>query len=231
MRKSLLAVAIAAAMCLGAASAHAQLLYSFETGDAGGGRDGFLPNNGVTSTAQAVYGTTVGSNSLEVVTPGGYTGTYTTANLPAALGDPGLVGFTADVSISPNAPYGGNYSDITVTMYAYNNSESTGASFTPVNTEWSNVDFAPGTYLDVSIPFIDYGSYTDPNTSITYPSYGALINSGTGWAVSGLQFTFDSDASATVFLDNVNAVVPEPASIGIGAVSGLLLLARRRRKA
>ena len=121
MRKSLLAVAIAAAMSLCVASAHAQLLYSFETGDAGGGRDGFLPDNGVTSTTQAIFGTTVGSNSLEVVTPGGYTGTYTTANLPAALSDPGLVGFTADVSISPNAPYGGNYSDITVTMYAYNN--------------------------------------------------------------------------------------------------------------
>jgi hypothetical protein len=229
MRKSLLAVAIAAAMSLCVASAHAQLLYSFETGDPGGPRDGFLPDNGVTSTAQATYGTTVGSNSLEVVTPGGYTGTYTQSDLPAALSDPNYVGVTADVSISPNAPYGGNYSDVTLTMFAYNNSEGIGASFTPLNTEWANVDFAPGTYLDVSIPFTDYGSYTDPTTSVTYPTYGALINSGTGWAVSGFQFTFDSDAPATVYFDNVNAVVPEPASIGIGAVSGLLLLARRRK--
>jgi hypothetical protein len=54
-----------------------------------------------------------------------------------------------------------------------------------------------------------------------------------GFIPTGFEFFYSksNDAALDVYIDNVQAVaVPEPASLGLGAVGGLMMLARRRRK-
>jgi hypothetical protein len=230
MRYSLLTAAVVAALSLGAASASAQLVYGFETGDPGGGRDGFLPNNGISSTLQSTVGVTQGLNSLQVITPGGFVGSYTTADLPAVLSSPGFSGVTADVTISPNDPaFTGTFSDLTMGYFVSNGGEGQfGDLYASPTSDWPNIDLAPGTYTGVSLPLV--GSFTDPVTSVTYNSLGALVAAGTGWSVSGAEILVDGNGVQTFYLDNIQAVVPEPASLSVIGLTGAALLARRRRK-
>jgi hypothetical protein len=226
MPKSLLAAAVAAALSLGLASAHAQLLYSFESGDSPNSTDGFVPN-GITPI-QTTTGATVGVGALECISSGEYEGTYTQGDLPALLSNPALTGFTVDVTISPNdlAPSGTDaYADLGLGLFIYNAAEEEfGDPFIAPTSDWVNIDLATGTYLSLSIPLI--GDDPDTGNPISYPDLLA-----DGWAVGGFNIVDDSSAPQTFFVDNIQGVVPEPASIGVGVVSGLLMLARRRRKA
>ncbi|MGA2441116.1 MAG: PEP-CTERM sorting domain-containing protein [Tepidisphaeraceae bacterium] len=224
MRKTLLLAAVTAAMSLGVSAAHAQLLYSFETGDSPNGRDGFV-NNGLQPT-QTTTGATVGSDALELSTPaGGYTGSYTQADLPALLSNPGLSGFTADVTISPNDPaFGGTYSDMGMGLFIYNAGEGEyGDQFLAPTSDWVNVDLAPGTYTSLYVPLVG----NNPDTGLPI-SYADLL--ADGWAVGGFNIVdSNSGAAETFYVDNIQAIVPEPASLGVLAGTGLLMLSRRRR--
>jgi len=128
------------------------------------------------------------------------------------------------VTISPNDPaYTGTYSDLGFSIYISNGGEGEyGDQFAPPTSAWQNVDLAPGTYPGITIAL----SGNDPDTGLpsTLPALFAK-----GWYVSGFQILMDGNAAQNIYVDNIQAVVPEPASLSlIGLGSGLLL--KRRRK-
>jgi hypothetical protein len=229
MRKSFLFAAVAAAMSLGVASGHAQvLMYSFEAGDSPNQKDGFLPNGPGFTLSSSTIGATNGSSSLKMVSAntGFEIGALTTADVPAVLTNPALAAVTLDLTISPNDPaFTGGFADLGFVLFVSNAGEGEfGDQYGPPTSDYVNINLAPGTYTGLSIPLVG----NDPDTGNPI-SFGGLL--GEGWAVSGFEITDSENGVQTFYVDNIEGVVPEPASIGIGAVSGLMLLARRRRKA
>jgi hypothetical protein len=114
MRHSLILAAVAAAMSVGAASASATLLYSFETGDADGPTDGFTNNGGGITVSQSTIGATVGANSMENLTVAGatFTGALTQTDIPAALSDPSTTSISLDLTVAPGGQFAGAFADI-----------------------------------------------------------------------------------------------------------------------
>jgi len=221
MRYSLLYGAAFAALALGAVSAHGQvLMYSFETGDTPNGKDGFVPNGLLPS--QSTTGATIGSDALQLVSPsGGYADAYTQTDLPAVLGNPALSAITMDVTTT--SAYAGNYSNLFFGFFISNPGEGEyGDTYTPPNTDWPNLDLSPGTYTGVSIPVIG----VDPDTGLPTDWSDMLA---AGWYASGFIIGSDSDTGQTFYVDNVQAVVPEPTSLALIGVVGGLALGRRRR--
>jgi hypothetical protein len=228
MHKSLLLAAIGAAISFGATAARAQLLYSFEPGDSPNGKDGFVDNGLFPS--ETTTGATVGSDALSLTEPdtlGGptYNASYTTGDLPAALDNPNLVGFTADITISANAPYGGTYSDMGMGYYIGNTVENefNGNQYIAPTSEWANIALAPGTYTSVYFPL----NGTDPDNG-NPESWSQMVSQG--WVATGFNIAISNNAAQTVYVDNIQAVVPEPASLGALACTGGLMLVRRRRR-
>jgi hypothetical protein len=226
MRRTVSLAAIATAMFLGVSAAHAQvLMYSFETGDSPNSRDGFVPN-GITPV-QTTTGATVGTGALECISPGGYQGTYTeTVVPPLSTNDPALAGYLIDVTITPSNPAPvGTYADLGLGLFISNPGEAEyGDQYIAPTSDWINIDLAPGTYTNLFVP----AAGDNPDTGLP-DTFSDLVSDG--WVVTGFNLVDDSGAAQTFYVDNIRAVVPEPASIGIGAVGGLMLLARRRRKA
>ncbi len=223
MKYSLLCGAAFAALALGGVSARGQvLLYSFEVGDSPNTIDGFGPNGLLPSSS--TIGATNGSNSLKLISPaGGYSDAYTTANLPAPLSNPALSAITMDVTIPATPAYAGNYSNLFFGFYISNPGEGEyGDQYVIPNTDWPNLDLAPGTYLGVTMPVTG----NDPDTGL--PTTWANMLAA-GWYASGFIIGSDSDQGQTFYVDNVQAVVPEPASLALIGVLGGLTLTRRRR--
>jgi hypothetical protein len=221
MKYSILTVAAMAALSLGAASASAQLLYSFETGDSPNGKDGFIPNGAVPS--QDTVGATVGSNSLKVVTSGGYTGTYTQADLPALLSDPNLSAVSMDITIPTTPVYAGNYDDLGVVLFISNGGEAEyGDQYASPTSAWANIDLTPGSTTTITVPI--EGNNPDTASPVSF----ATLESD-GWAVTGFQLTMDGDQAQTFYVDNIQAIVPEPASISLLGAVGAMAFGRRRR--
>jgi hypothetical protein len=224
MRYSMLCGAAFAALTLSAVSAHGQLLYSFETGDSPNSKDGFVPNGLLPS--QTTTGATVGTGALKLTTPsGGYNGSYTQGDLPAALSNPSLAGFTFDLTISANDPaFTGTYSDVGLGLFIANAGEGEGGDqFLAPTSDWVNIDLAPGTYTGLYVPLVG----TDPDTGLPI-SYANLL--AEGWAPSGFNIVdSNSGAAETFYVDNIQAVVPEPASLAVIGIVGGLALGRRRR--
>lgn len=224
MRYSMLCGAALAALTLGAASAHAQLLYSFETGDSPNSKDGFVAN-GLLPT-QTTTGATVGTGALQLVNPTGgtFVSSYTQGNLPAALSDPGLAGFTFDLTIPSSPAFAGTFSDLGLGLYIFNATEGEfGDQFIAPTADWANIDLAPGTYTSLFVPLV--GNDPDTGLPISYPDLLAE-----GWAVGGFNISDSNSGSPeTFFVDNIQAVVPEPASLGVIGVVGGLALGRRRK--
>jgi hypothetical protein len=215
------------ALLIGVNSAKAALLYSFENGDVPNNVDGFAPNGGGVTVSHDTIGATNGTGSMKLVTSvgGTFVGALSTSAVPlATLDNPSISGVSFDITTA--APqYAGNYADIGITLFVANPGlgefgEQFQTNFVPSD----NIDLAPGTY-HVTHPL--YGN--DPDTG-TPESYSQLL--ANGFVPTGFEFFISKDATAaaTVYLDNVNTVsVPEPATLALGAVGGVMALARRRR--
>jgi hypothetical protein len=235
MRHSLLSAAVVAAMSIGAASASAStLLYSFETGDAAGPLDGFGPNGGGVTVTQDTIGTTDGSNSMKVSVVQGATFVGAlTGNVPAALNNPpGVTGIDFDLTVGPNDPFTGAFSVLGITIFGASQpgpGQQFGlqAQFSPlVHME----GLAPGTYAE----HIDLIGATNQVTFDTNQTFDQIFGSGANQQIpTGFEFFINKSADAPVdaYIDNVRVDgVPEPTTLGLAAVGGLMALSRRRRK-
>ncbi len=237
MRHSLLSAAVVAALSIGAASASASsLLYSFETGDAAGPLDGFGPNGGGVTVTQDTIGTTDGSNSMKVSVVGGATFVGAlTGNIPAALNNPpGVTGIDFDMTVGPNDPFAGAFAVVGITIFGASQ-PGAGQQF-GLQAQFSDIvhidGLAPGTYPE----HLDLTSATNPfdfATGQTFDQIFGQVGDGPNVLIpTGFEFFINksNDAPVDVYFDNVRADgVPEPTTLGLAAVGGLMALSRRRR--
>jgi hypothetical protein len=227
MRRLFLFAAVLAAASWGAATAKAQnaLLYGFEPTDTPA-LDGFFGVAGVTAT-QDTIGATQGVGSMkDVVAAGaGFSAARTTTDIPGDLNLP-ITAITLDVT-NPT-PYAGTFADVGVLMFLSNPGIGDYGEQFQTDTV-ANVVFTGTQTLTIPLTGVNFNGSGD-NT------WAQELATNPGYEVTGFQLFFSKDTGSgsalTTYVDNIQAVgVPEPATIGIGAISGLFLLARRRRTA
>lgn len=233
-------------------SAQAVVVYGFETnmstGNAANGHpnvpasgpDGFY--NSSLTTSQSTSGVTEGSYSLSLVSTASQTfGGAITAYIPATLADPAATSLQYDITV-PAQPDPG-YADMEATFFTNDGALQPDRSQTD---EINNIDFiatgatttTPGTYTET----LNLAVYMDPDGVLSGDQTpGAILaadqlydlaNGYAADAITGFQFDFEHGAQPyDAFIDNVQVppitAVPEPASLGLLALGGLLL---KRRK-
>jgi hypothetical protein len=215
--------AIVAILCSGSI-VEAVLLYDME---GAAPPSGFGPNGAIAIT-QDTIGATEGSNSMRVevpVPPGAtFVGALTTT-VPAALDNPpGVKYILFDLTINAGEEYAGaGFADMGVTIFGFQGGSfglaSQFADFESVGGK------AAGTYNDVRI---------DLDNSLHYPgkSFNQILADGDFDGVTGFQFYFNQtgDAPVVAYIDNVRAVVPEPATFAILGLAAMALYAVGRRR-
>ncbi len=218
MRYSLLCGAAVAALAFGTASANAGLLYSFEPTDVPA-LDGFA-SNGI-FPQQSTVGATVGVGSMMLTAPPGFNGALTT-NVPSPdFANPALSAITMDVTLVNQS--GGTFSNIGFDFFVSNPSISDfGEQWGPPTSDWP-VSYFAGTQLGLSIPVVGDGAAG--LNSLSFPQLLAA-----GYSVTGFQILVSNNGVTQEFVDNVQGVVPEPASLSVLGLAGGLALGRRRRK-
>lgn len=222
----------AAALFIGVGSADAgTLLYSFENGDSPNSLDGFAANGGGITVTPSTIGATVGTGSMENSNAANatFTGALTTL-VPAALNSPSVSAISFDLTIAPGQQFTGAFADIGITIFGRTGISPNfnyGEQFQVDPAQEQNVALGPGTY-NLTVALIG----TDPYSLAAHQTYAQVLSDT--FVPTGFEFFYgkSGDAPLNVYIDNVQTVVvPEPASIGVGAVGALLMLALRRRKA
>ncbi len=241
MRKAFVAVAMVATLSF-AATARAQLAYSFEAPPVN--PDGFGPNGGGVTVTQATIGATQGLSSMKVSVVAGATfvGALSTV-VPVTPGGavlnnpPGVDSVLFDMTINQGDAYAGAGFDVLgITIFGSN---------VPAGQFGLQAQFAPlihidgkaaGQYLNLSIPLT---GATNPLTFTANQTFNQIFTAGVPNASqlnpSGFEFFINksNDAPTTVYIDNVRLVasVPEPASLGLLSMAGMVLgfVSRRRR--
>ena len=230
MRHALLSV-MAAALVVGAAgSAQAQTLaYSFEAA-LPAGPDGFF-GLGATVSQEPTIGVTHLESSLKyAVGNGGFVGARTETVIPATLNDPpGVTHVLFDITLTE--AYAGGFADIGVTLFGHALNAPGGAQF------GNQVQFAD----TVSIATLGVGTHVDRRIDLDFSQgpyrFGESFNDifGPGptdlTVASAFQFYISKNAAVpvTVYIDNVRLGIPEPASLALAGLSGLTMIALRRR--
>jgi hypothetical protein len=222
---------MAAAMMIGAAeSARAQTpAYSFET-VLPAGPDGFF-GLGATVTQEPTIGVTHLENSLKyAVGNGGFVGARTETLIPPTLNDPpGVTHVLFDVTLTD--PYAGTFADMGITVFGHALNAPGGAQFGHQVQFVDTVSLAAlgiGTHLDQRI---------DLNSSQGPYRFGESFNDIFGpnpndlTVASAFQFYISKNAAnpVTVYIDNVRFGIPEPASLALAGLSGIAMVALRRR--
>jgi len=236
MRHCFASVAVVAIL-LCASAAHAQLIYSFETGTAAN-PDGFGPNGGGVTISQDTFGATQATHSMKasVVTGATFVGALTTT-LPGALNNPpGVDAIKFDLTIAPNDVFTGGFDIVGITVFGSN---------APLAAFGLQAQFAPfihvdgkaaGTYTDLVIPLT---GATNPLTFAGGQTFNDIFTAGAPGPSqlnpSGFQFFINksNDAPTTIYIDNVRVVpsVPEPATCGLVVMGAVVMgaIGRRRR--
>jgi len=218
-----------------AASARAQLVYSFEAPAVN--PDGFGPNGGGVTVTQDTIGATQATHSLKtsVVTGATFVGALTPVVAPPINDPPGVQAILFDMTIAQGQTFTGGFALVGVTIFGASQ-PGPGQQFglQAQFADFEHIDGkAAGTYNDIRI---DLNSATHPLTFAANQSFDQIfgqVGSGPDDIIpTGFQFFFNksNDQPLTVYIDNVRVVAtPEPTSIaGIGAVVGGLLMRRRR---
>ncbi len=232
MRKVLVCIAAVVAVTCGTSGAWADsLLYSFE-----GGLDGFGPN-GAISLASDTIGATDGTGSMKVglVTGATFVGGIT-GSLPAAVGDPpGISHILFDMTIDAGQEFTGGFAVVGVTMFGCTQGAvSCGNPFQFADTEAIGGKVA-GTYTDIRID-LNNSLHAHPLTFVPNLTFNQIFGPNPGAPNDiipthfQLFFNKSGDQPLTVYIDNIRAVVPEPATgalFSLGAIA-LGLVARRR---
>jgi hypothetical protein len=234
MKNALLCIAALAAMMLVASAARAQtLLYGMETGTATN-PDGFGANGGGVTVSQDTIGATQGTHSLKtsVVAGATFVGALT-GNVAAGLTPPlpvQTVNF--DYTIAPGDAFAGGFAVVGVTIFGSN----AAISQFGLQAQFAGLVHLEGKAAGTYHGSIDLTSASNPLTFVNQ-SYNQIFSqtpTSSQLTPSGFEFFINksNDAPLTVYLDNVTlAAVPEPASIGLLATAGGLLLGSRRRRA
>jgi hypothetical protein len=218
----LAAAAFVATLCIGN-SASAQPAYSFESG-----LDGFF-GLGATTSAETTIGVTHGTTSLEYAAgAGGFVGARTESVIPASLNNPpGVQSVQFDLTIT-EIPAGLTFADIGVTVFGHDIDNGIFGVQSQFTDTVSITALGVGQHLD---RVIDLDSEFFSNQSFN-EIFGDDVSDLD--VASAFQFYISKNAGvpATVYIDNVRLIVPEPATgLMLGFVGSLFGLGVRRRKA
>jgi hypothetical protein len=216
----LVSAALVAALGLGN-SASAAPAYSFEVG-----LDGFF-GLGAAVSAENAIGVTDGSTSLKYLAGGGgFVGARTETVIPAGLNNPpGVKSVKFDMAIV-ELPVDLTFADMGVTVFGHDIDGGTFGIQSQFTDTVSITGLGVGQHLDL---VIDLDSEFFSGQSFN-EIYGDDVNDLD--VASAFQFYISKTAGvpATVYIDNVRLVVPEPATaLSFGLAATLVGLVIRRR--
>src|SRR3954466_644163 len=226
MRKMFVAVAMGAIL-LSAATAKAQLVYSFEAPPVN--PDGFGPNGGGVTVTQDTIGATQGANSMKVAVVSGATfvGALTGVVNPLIGDPPGVSAITFDLIIPQGGAFTGGFDLIGVTIFGASQ-PGPGQQF-GLQAQFADFEHIDGKAAGTYPVQIDLTSATHPLTFAANQSFNQIfgtVGSGPNDIIpTGFQFFINksSDAATTVYIDNVRVIgVPEPASLGLLSMAGMV---------
>jgi hypothetical protein len=216
----LASAALVATLCV-YNSASAAPAYSFEAG-----LDGFFGLGGATS-AETTIGVTDGSTSLKFLAGGGgFVGARTETVIPAGLNNPpGVKSVQFDMAIV-DIPVGLTFADIGVTVFGHDIDGGTFGIQSQFTDTVSIVGLGVGQHNDLVID-LDSEFFTGQSFN---EIFGDDVNDLD--VASAFQFYISKNAGvpATIYIDNVRLLVPEPATGWIfGLAASLVGVAIRRR--
>ena len=228
MRKHLVCIATAAAILLSAGAVEAQPpVYSFEVNNLFGPDGFFGVGAGATVTQEPTIGVTHLENSLKYVTTGGFVGARTESVIPPTLNDPpGVIAVLFDLTLTEALAPG--FADLGVTVFGHALNAPGGAQFGHT-VQFADTEpiggKAPGTY-PVQINLNQSAGPYRPGES-----FNAIFGPGPTdlTQASGFQFFISSNVGATVYIDNVRLMVPEPATFALLGLGAVLVCSNRHR--
>jgi hypothetical protein len=211
---------VAAALGAGGRSAGAQPIFSFESG-----LDGFF-GLGATASEEAVIGVTHGTKSMKFEAGlGGFVAVRVDTGIPAALNNPpGVQSIQFDMTVV-DVPVGLTFADIGITVFGH---DIDGGSF-GIQHQFTDTVSVPGlgvgqhqnVVIDLDSDFFSGETFDE--------IFGDDVNDLD--VASAFQFYMSKNAGvpATVYIDNVRVIVPEPATGVMAAAAAVSLLGRGTR--
>lgn len=212
--------AIVAMLCMGS-SASAAPAYSFESG-----LDGFF-GLGAATSAETSIGVTDGTTSLKYAAGGGgFVGVRTETVIPPGLNNPpGVKSIQFDMAIV-DIPVGLTFADIGVTVFGHDIDGGTFGIQYQFTDTISIVGLGVGQHQDLVID-LDSEFFTGQSFDELFGDDVSDLD-----VASAFQFYMSKNAGvpATVYIDNVRLVVPEPTTgVMFGLAAMLASVALRRR--